>query len=175
MGYPVVIVEYQPQWPALYEEEKTRILNVIGHKVISIEHIGSTAVPGLGAKPIIDIMIGVNQLADAEECIEPLITIGYEYRPPEKAGIPERRYFTKGHPQARTFHIHMVELTSDFWERHLLFRDFLRAHPDVADQYYRLKKKLATEYGNNREGYTDAKTSFIESVVTRARKETRDG
>lgn len=171
MGYPVIIVDYNPQWPALYEEEKGRLLGVIGHKVVAIEHVGSTAVPGLGAKPIIDITVAVHRLADAEECIELLPSIGYEYIPPDKVGIPERRYFRKGLPGARTHHIHMVELASDFWERHLLFRDFLRAHPEVAQQYYELKKGLATKYGEDREGYTEAKTSFIEPVVAGAHAE----
>ncbi len=169
MGYPVIIADYNPQWPVLYEEESSRILGVIGHQVVAIEHVGSTAVPGLGAKPVIDITVAVRRLADAEECIELLPSIGYEYVPPDRAGIPERRYFHKGPPEARTHHIHMVELTSDFWERHLLFRDFLRAHPEVAQQYYQLKKELAAKHGEDREGYTEAKTSFIESVVTRAR------
>ena len=169
MKHPVIIVAYNPRWPALYEEEKSRILGLIGDKVVAIEHVGSTAVPGLGAKPIIDITIAVHRLADAEECIELLLTIGYEYKPPDRVGIPERRFFDKGPPGASTYHIHMVELTSDFWERHLLFRDFLRAHPEVAEQYYELKKGLAAKYGEDREGYTEGKTSFIEGVVARAR------
>lgn len=169
MGHPVIIADYNSQWPVRYEEEKGRILGVIGDKVVAIEHIGSTAVPGLGAKPVIDIMVAVRRLADTEACIEPLQSIGFEYRPPDEVGIPERRYFTKGIPGARTHHIHMVELTSTFWERHLLFRDFLRAHPEVAQEYYRLKKELADKYGEDREGYTEAKTSFIESVTDRAR------
>jgi len=171
MGAPVVIVDYDPQWPILYQEEKGRILGVIGHAVVAIEHIGSTAVPGLGAKPIIDIMIAVCRLADAEECIEPLQSIGYEYVPEYNDIIPERRYFHKGPPEARTHHVHMVELTSDFWERHLLFRDFLRAHPEEAQQYCQMKKELAAKSGSDREAYTDAKTSFIESVVAKARAE----
>ena len=113
-------------------------------------------------------MIAVRHLADTEECILLLPDIGYEYRPPGEVGIPERRYFEKGPPEKR-YHIHMAELTSDFWERHLLFRDFLRANPGVADQYCELKKELAAEYGSDREGYTEAKTPFIESVVARAR------
>lgn len=171
MAYPVIITEYNPQWPAQYEEEKARILGLIGHKVVTIEHVGSTAVPGLGAKPIIDITVAVHRLADAEECIEPLISIGYEYVPSDRDSFPERRFFHKGSPGAWTHHIHMVELTSDFWERHRLFRDFLRSHPEVAGQYYQLKKELAAKYGEDREGYTEAKTPFIEPVVARARVE----
>lgn len=169
MGYPVIVVEYNSQWPVLYEEERDRILALIAHKVVAIEHVGSTAVPGLGAKPIIDIMVAIHRLADAEECIEPLQRIGYEYGSPDEVGIPERRYFRKGPPQARTHHIHMVERANDFWERHLLFRDFLRSHPEVAQEYCELKKELAVKHGPDREGYTEAKTPFIESIVSRAK------
>ncbi len=168
MNYPVEIVDYDPQWPVVYGEEKGRILDVIGRRIVAIEHVGSTAIPGLAAKPIIDIMVAVRRLADAEECIEPLQSIGYEYVPEFEAELPERRFFRKGPPEARTHHIHMIELTSEFWERHLLFRDYLRSHPDVAQQYYKLKKELADRYGSDREAYADAKTPFIESVLAMA-------
>ena len=173
MGRSIVITGYNPQWPLLYEEEKSRILATIGYHVVAIDHVGSTAVPSLGAKPIIDIMVAVHRLADAESCIVLLSTSGYEYVPLEEAGIPERRYFRKGTPQARTHHLHTVERISEFWERHLLFRDFLRAYPEVVQQYYELKKELTAWCGSDREGYTEAKTSFIESVTARARLEHR--
>jgi GrpB-like predicted nucleotidyltransferase (UPF0157 family) len=165
----VVVVDYDPQWPSQYEEEKDRILGAIGDVAVAIEHIGSTAVPGLGAKPIIDIMVAVSRLADAERCIDPLQEIGYEYVPEYNDVIPERRYFHKGPPGARTYHLHMVELTSGFWERHLLFRDFLRTHPKEARRYHELKKELAAKFGSDRDGYTEAKTSFIESVIAKSR------
>lgn len=167
----VVITDYDPKWPIIYEKERATILGVIGHKITAIEHIGSTAVTGLGAKPIIDIMVGLSCLSDAMDCIEPLKKIGYEYVSEYEASIPERRFFRKGPSDVpnQHFHLHMVERTSDFWKRHLLFRDFLRAHPDVAQQYFQLKKELAAKYGRDREGYTEAKTAFIESVVARAR------
>ena len=169
MPAPVVIVDYDPQWPTLYEEERDRILAVVGDLVVAIEHVGSTAVPGLGGKPIIDIMPWVRSLADAERCIEPLEGIGYEYVPEYNDLLPERRYFHKGPPQGRTHHLHMVEQTGEFWDRHLLFRDWLRTHPQDAQEYYRLKKELAARFGRDREGFTDAKTPFIESIVARAR------
>jgi len=169
MIYPVAIVDYDPQWPVLYEEEKGRILGVIGRRIAAIEHVGSTAVPGLAAKPIIDIIVAVRRLIDAGECIEPLQSIGYEYVPEFEVELPERRFFRKGLPEARIHHIHMIELTSDFWERHLLFRDYLRTHPEVAQQYYRLKKELAARYGSDREAYAEAKTPFIESIVAKSR------
>lgn len=169
MTYPVGIVNYDPQWPVLYEEEKGRILDVIGRRIAAIEHIGSTAVPELAAKPIIDIMIAVRRLADADKCIEPLQDIGYEYVREFEVEMPERRFFRKGPPEERTYHIHMIELTSEFWERHLLFRDYLRTHPEVAQQYYQLKKELAARYGSDREAYAEAKTPFIESIVAKSR------
>lgn len=175
MPVAVVIVEYNPRWPAMYQEERQSILTATGDLIVAIEHIGSTAVPGLGAKPIIDIMAAVRELVDAERCVEPLKTIGYEYVPEYNDIIPERRYFHKGPAEARTHHLHMVELTSDFWERHMLFRDFLRTHPEEAQQYYDLKKELAGKYRSDREGYTEAKTAFIESVVDKARTEETTG
>ena len=169
MHSPVRIVDYDPQWPIQYEVEKDRIFGVIGHIVVAIEHIGSTAVPGLGAKPIIDIMIAVHHLTDAEKCIESLKSISYEYVPEFEDSFPERRFFWKGPPKARKYHIHMVELTGDFWKRHLLFRDYLRSHPEVARKYHHLKKELAAKHGSDRDAYTDAKTSFIKSVEDKAR------
>jgi GrpB-like predicted nucleotidyltransferase (UPF0157 family) len=167
----VEIVDYDPTWPQLFEREKKLILGVIGHIVVRIEHIGSTSVSGLGAKPTIDILVAIRQLSDAGNCIDPLRLIGYEYQPQHEVHLPERRYFRKGQsPEAQHYHLHMVELQSDFWTKHLLFRDYLRAHPDVAHEYQELKKQLAVEYGANREGYTDAKTQFIESIIARARR-----
>jgi len=174
MSLPVKMANYDPNWPKLFEKEKNLILGAIGHVIVRTEHIGSTAVPGLGAKPIVDILVAVNHLSDAKTCIEPLKRIGYKYKPRLEADIPERRFFGKGAPpKEQHYHLHMVELMSDFWERHLLFRDYLRTHPEAAQEYQKLKKQLAAKYGRNREGYTDAKTPFIESVVAKARAENK--
>ena len=165
MKAPVIIEEYNPIWPLLYEDEKNRICNVIGEKCESIEHVGSTSVSGLGAKPIIDIMIGFRTLSDAEECIKPMIKLGYEYIKEHEEEIPERRFLTQGsRSEGRTHHAHMVETSSEFWIRLLMFRDYLRTHPDVAEDYYKLKKKLANQYQDNRRAYTDSKTSFILAI-----------
>ncbi|MCW4052242.1 MAG: GrpB family protein [Candidatus Bathyarchaeota archaeon] len=172
MNRSVRIVDYDPQWPIIYEEEKRRILEVVGDIIARIEHVGSTAVPNLGAKPIIDIMVAVDKLEDAEKCIEPLQRIRHEYQPEQEAETPERRFFRKGNPpKEQHYHLHMVNLTSDFWKRHLLFRDCLRTHPKTAQEYYKLKKRLAGKYGLDREGYTKAKTSFIEAVLAEAKAE----
>jgi GrpB-like predicted nucleotidyltransferase (UPF0157 family) len=167
---PIVVVDYDARWPALYEQEKAQILKIIGSRIVAIEHVGSTAVPGLGAKPIVDIMAGVCILPDAEGCIEPLKNIGYKYVAEYEASIPERRFFHRGPSDIpnQHFHLHMVERSSNFWKRHILFRDYLRTHPEVAQQYCRLKKELAAKHGADRDAYTEAKTSFIESVVSHA-------
>ena len=146
-------------------------MSAIGNKVVAVEHIGSTAVPGLGAKPIIDIMVGLCRLSDAEDCIEPLRRIGYEYVPELEAEIPERRYFHKGPSNVpeKHYHLHMAEINSDFWNVQILFRDYLRTHSDSAQEYFELKKDLAAKHRFDREGYNEAKTSFIKSTIAKAR------
>ena len=165
----VKIVEYDPNWAALYREEKAKIVAAIGHLTVAVEHIGSTAVVGLGAKPTIDIMVGVNSLSDAQLCMQPLSRLGYRYRPEDEVTMPERRFFEKGEPpREQHYHLHMVEMGGEFWRKHLAFRDYLRSHPETSRQYCELKKKLASKYGSDREGYTEAKTQFIESIVAKA-------
>jgi GrpB-like predicted nucleotidyltransferase (UPF0157 family) len=165
----VEIVEYDSKWAVLYREEKAKIVAAIGHLALAVEHIGSTAVVGLGAKPIIDIMVGVRGLSDAQLCMEPLKNLGYRYQPEHEATMPERRYFGKGEPpKEQHYHLHMVEKDGEFWRRHLAFRDYLRTHPETSKQYCEFKKRLASKYGSDREGYTRAKTSFIELVVAKA-------
>jgi GrpB-like predicted nucleotidyltransferase (UPF0157 family) len=171
---PIVIVEYDPGWPALFEAEKTLVTQTIGPALARIEHVGSTAVPGLAAKPIIDLMGGLTSLADAGQAVGPLKSIGYEYLPDYEAQIPERRFFRKtattGGDSRITHHLHLVETSSSFWQLHLLFRDYLRAHPGDARRYEQLKRDLAGRFGSDRDGYTEAKTEFIEALIERARQ-----
>lgn len=161
----MLVVEYDPQWPRRYEEERSRIAAALGRLIAGIEHVGSTAVPGLGGKPVIDIMIGVARFEDGERCVGPLEGLAYEYL--GEFGIPGRLYFRKGIP--RTHQVHLVEQGGDFWEDQLLFRDFLRAHTETAEDYYNLKKELAAKFRTDREVYADAKTPFIQAVLDRAR------
>lgn len=163
MPRPVVIVDYDPEWPARYEVERAAIVAAIGPHIVAIEHVGSTAVPGLGAKSVIDIMVGIGSLADAPACIELLRQAGYTYYPDHEVEMPERRYFDV-QDDSRDAHLHMVEHGSAFWRRHLAFRDYLRAHPDAAAEYDRLKRRLAAHYGTDREGYTNAKTEFVQGI-----------
>ena len=171
---PIVVVPYDEAWPSLYEEERARIERAIGPWVKEIEHVGSTAVSGLAAKPIIDIMVGVKSLEDSPILVEHLVGIGYEYVPEFEQVLPLRRYFRKMREGRRTHQIHLVERTNaEWWDRHLLFRDYLRAYPEVAEEYARLKYELSERFGEDREAYTDAKTGFISEVVHRAQENER--
>jgi GrpB-like predicted nucleotidyltransferase (UPF0157 family) len=169
MSEPIIIVEYNPRWPEMYAEERARIALAVGPVFIAYEHVGSTAVPGLGAKPIIDIMAAVQKLDDAEMCVGLLGGIGYDYVPEFNALIPDRRFFRKGSP--RSHHLHVTTTDADFWKKHLLFRNYLRAHPATAREYYELKLKLAAQYGVDRDGYTNAKTEFVRGVEQKAQVE----
>ncbi len=171
LGPVARVVDYDPRWPRIYEAERARILEAIGPWVAGIDHVGSTAVPNLAAKPIIDILVGLRTLADAVHCIPRLQAIGYEYVPEYEDELPDRRYFRKGPAANRTHHLHMVERDSDFWAKHLLFRDYLRDHPDEARRYEALKRELAVRFTDDRDAYTESKTEFVESVVRRAAAE----
>src|SRR5574341_1081979 len=166
----IAVVKYNPRWLRLFEEERALLLATADDVLTAVEHIGSTAVPRLAAKPIIDVMAGIRRLNDAVGCVHALEGIGYEYVPQYEVYIPERRYFRKPRTGRgpRTHHLHVVEMTSEFWRRHLLFRDYLRAHPEVAREYEDLKRRLAVEYGEDGWGYTEAKTVFINGVVAHA-------
>lgn len=154
----------------LYEEERRRVLEAAGRMMLAVEHIGSTAVAGLGAKPIIDIMAGVRGSDDADDCIPALRKIGYnDITVPNEN--PDWYYCLGKGSHSVGYHLHLVRFMSDHWERHLIFRDYLRAHSEVAQQYDELKRKLATRCGSNRTAYTEAKTSFIESIIAQARRQ----
>ncbi len=152
----------------MYQEERELILRAVGSRFIAIEHVGSTSVSGLSAKPVIDILAGVTELEDAEACIGALEGIGYEYVPEYEVEIPERRYFRKGPSERRTHHLHVVEMAGGFWEETLLFRDYLREHSQTAKEYAALKRRLADTHAHDRAAYTEAKAPFIQAVLGQA-------
>jgi GrpB-like predicted nucleotidyltransferase (UPF0157 family) len=172
---PIVIVPYDSRWPRAYEEERRRLERALVGADVVIEHVGSTAVPGLGGKPILDVMVGVSSLARVEARIPTLEESGYHYVPEYEASLPERRYFRKPHHRPRTHHLHCVRLGGPFWLRHLAFRDRLRADPELAKAYFELKLRLASEHAGNRSAYTEAKSPFIESVLAEADGAARTG
>jgi GrpB-like predicted nucleotidyltransferase (UPF0157 family) len=175
MTEPIVIVDYSPRWPGLFEHEKEALGRALAPYVLSVEHIGSTAVPGLAAKATIDLMAGIFRLGDAPHCIPRVVALGYTYSPELEAEFPQRRYFSKEPAGGPKYHVHMVEVGSPFWERHLLFRDWLRAHPRDAAAYAALKRKLAAKFKGNRRAYTDAKAEFILKIEKKARAQWAKG
>ncbi|HKO82999.1 MAG TPA: GrpB family protein [Actinomycetota bacterium] len=166
---PVEVVDYDPDWTRAYAEERDRIGAAIGAAILAIEHVGGTAVPGLPAKPVIDLMVGVEDIERAGPAVAGLINLGYEYVPELESQLPDRRYFRRGSPE--THHVHMVPVSSDYWAEHLLFRDYLRGHPQAAEEYGKLKRGLASRHRLDRDAYRAGKVPFIDMVVAAARRE----
>jgi len=161
----VVVVPYDPAWPRLFEVEAARLRAALGTRILSIEHVGSTSVPGLDAKPILDLMAGVESLDDAERLLPELREMGYEHKPDPE--IPERSYLVRGPAEHRTHHLSFAVPTSAFWRRQLRFRDLLRADAAPADEYARLKHALAERHRGDRLAYSAAKQPFIDGVLAR--------
>jgi len=162
----VKLIAYAPEWKQLFEEEKKRLESALGSLILNIQHVGSTSIPGMIAKPIIDIAIAVEEFEQAKLCIEHIEMLGYEYR--GELGIPKRHFFVLGDP--RCFHLHMNEVTSDEWQNLILFRDTLVKNKALADEYAALKINLAQRFPDDREAYLEGKANFIERVMNIARK-----
>lgn len=167
----VSIVEYCPQWREMFEEEKHLLQSVLGEDSAEVEHIGSTAVNGLAAKPVIDIMIGLPDFSVADKVVPRIEALGYGYIKKYEDEMPFRRYFAKNSNGIRTHQIHMVEVGSKFWGRHLLFRDYLRQNPDIAKKYAVLKKQLAEREWVDVNEYADAKSEFIKDIENKAKEQ----
>jgi len=162
----VVLVPYSPAWPMRFEAERARLAEVFASAGVVIEHVGSTAVPGLAAKPIIDILLGAPDLASIEANRTRLETLGYAYVPEHEDLLPDRRYFVKPVAHPREVHLHAVVFDSPFWNTHLAFRDALRAHPEWALAYETLKRELAQRHREDRVAYTEGKALFIARVLS---------
>jgi GrpB-like predicted nucleotidyltransferase (UPF0157 family) len=164
----VKLVPYNPEWKNMFEVDKQLIHHAFQGKVVQIEHIGSTSVPEMWAKPIIDIAAAVVSFSILDkETIERLAAIGYEYVPKEE--FPNRRFFRRGEWGAGTHHLHIYEHGSEEWENIIMFRDYLRKHKDAAEEYIKLKKQLARQH--DRQMYTVLKGPFIQAILNNARKE----
>lgn len=167
---PIKIYEYNNQWPERYETYKQEILEKTSKYILTIHHVGSTSVPGLGSKDIIDIMIGVEYLDIANNHVIPsLEELGYEYIPRHEKTMPFRRFLALGsREKGRDAHIHIYQINHEEYTRHLLFRNYLRDFPETRDQYYQLKKELEHRFKLDRGAYTDAKSEFIETIISKA-------
>ncbi len=162
----VVIEDYNPAWPAYFEEERAQLAQALTPYALEIEHIGSTSILGLGAKPVIDIAVATGQYPLPDEVIGRMQGIGYEHI--GEYGIPRRHYFRRGFNGRYYMHVHVYELTNEEYAKHLLFRDYMRAHPERASAYEQLKRHLAETVGHDREAYTLRKTDFIRETLRMA-------
>lgn len=159
------IVDYDPGWVSLFAQRARRIRQALGTVALRIDHIGSTSIPGLAAKPIIDLQLSVASFAPVDAYRLPLERLGYVFRPDNPD--PTKRYFHEL-PGERREQIHVRQAGSWFEQCALLFRDYLRAHPEDAATYARLKRELAEHYRDDASGYTRAKGPFIWDVLRRA-------
>ena len=158
----VRVVPYDPQWPELFRIEAHRLAPALTELGVTLEHTGSTSVPGLAAKPILDILAGYDDSARLPKIITVLVDAGYIHR--GEQGIPGREFFRRGDPRA--YHIHLAKRGGGFWTDHLKFRDALRADAKLRDAYAALKTQLAQRFPRNREAYIEAKTDFVKAVLS---------
>lgn len=159
----IQLANYNPDWINIFTHERVLIQDIIGNWILDIQHIGSTSIPDMAAKPIIDIAIGVENFDEAHICIVPLEKLGYIYK--GENGIPRRHFFTKTSNDITTFHLHMNEINSQDWRSQIFFRDYLTSDIMKAQQYRELKEKLAELYLNDRDAYLKGKDSFIEDIL----------
>ena len=166
---PIHIAPYDESWPERFNQEQAVLNRTLSHWLTgAIEHVGSTAVPGLAAKPVIDIMVGVESLEASRPAIAVLGKIDYCYFPYRAESM---HWFCKPSPSFRTHHLHLVPFQSPLWVERLAFRDYLRTHAEAVREYAEFKYRLAQQHRFDRESYTDAKTSFVMRIVKLALEE----
>jgi len=165
MSAPIVIVDYDPYWPKLFEELRTPVANVLGDLALAIEHVGSTSVPELAAKPIVDMDVVVASTTQLGAVITRLATLGYVHE--GDLGISGREAFVWP-PSTPRHHLYVCPKDSMALRRHLAFRDYLLKHPDEVQRYGRLKQELAEKFRNDRSAYTNAKDEYIQMITNRA-------
>lgn len=164
----VRLEEYTSEWREYYQREKRLLATTLGDNLLGIEHIGSTSIVGMTAKPIIDMMVGVRSLEKGKELVVSLEQLGYKYI--SEANLPGRLFFSKGKGDIREVHLHMVEWKGQYWREHILFRDYLRKNKELAQDYQRLKRELHDKFKHDRDAYTSSKGDFIKSVLEEAKR-----
>jgi GrpB-like predicted nucleotidyltransferase (UPF0157 family) len=165
---PVLIAQYDPAWLAGFDAEAGRVVAVLGPWLAApVEHIGSTSVPGLPAKPIVDMLAPVKSLSQAQDAAAPLQAGGWVFWP-EDPCRHYRLWFLRPSPEARTHHLHVIEHSHPQARALIAFRDALRADPELRAEYAGLKRQLAREHSGNRNAYTNAKAGFVARVVSAA-------
>jgi GrpB-like predicted nucleotidyltransferase (UPF0157 family) len=155
---------HDEEWHRLFENERERLLASIRDHSLPVQHIGSTSICGIAAKPILDIMIATKEFEPVLPFVADLEAVGYEFK--GENGVPDRHFFGKGIP--RTVHLNVVPFNGTFWLSHLAFRDHLRQNPEAAREYEQLKIRLAAEHPTDRESYTNGKEEFVRSIIALA-------
>lgn len=166
MTRKVEVVPYDRDWLDRFKAEAAALSAVLGFEAIAVHHFGSTAIPGISAKPIIDILVEVRDITRIDGYSRQLIELGY--RPQAEAGIPGSRFFVKGDDRARTAHMHVVQSGSPEVARHLAFRDYLIAFPGAARAYAHLKEDLARRFPEDIDGYIAGKEAFVKEMESKA-------
>jgi len=166
MARKIKVVPHDPNWSKLFKAEANKLAAVLGQEAIAIHHIGSTAMPNISAKPIVDILVEVHDIKKIDEFNEGMMKL--DYQPKGEFGIPGRRFFIKGGDATRTHHVHMFQTGDTEVERYLNFRDYMIAHPEEAQAYSRLKEKLAQRFPEDIEGYMAGKDGFIKETDRKA-------
>jgi GrpB-like predicted nucleotidyltransferase (UPF0157 family) len=164
----VKLVKHNPKWQENFKSEAKKIKKIFGKDALKIEHVGSTAIPGILAKPIIDIALVVPSLKKAKRYVKKLKEVGYDLK--KNDARTERLFFTKGPEEKRTHYLHIGEIGSNYAEEMILFRDYLRNYKDTAKIYSKLKESLAKKYQDRREIYTAKKEKFVKEIVKKAKK-----
>ncbi len=167
----VKLVRYNPKWRQSFKREQKKIRKIFGGAALEIQHVGSTAIPGILAKPILDIALIVSSLPKARRYAKKLKEIGYQLKKNDRR--KERLFFTKGPQEKRTHYLHIGEIGSGYIEDMILFRDYLRTRKNEAQKYSRLKEKLAEKWGDNRAIYTEKKKKMVKEIVEKADKSLR--
>lgn len=161
----VEVTPYQEQWTRLFASEAEELKKIFGLQLVQIHHIGSTSIPGMAAKPVIDIMIEVSDINEVDRYNLEMESLGYE--PKGENGIPERRYFQKGGNE-RSHHVHIYQTGNEQIDRHLQFRDYMIAHPEDAKQYSELKTSLAKQFPESIDDYIEGKDAFVKEMDRKA-------
>jgi GrpB-like predicted nucleotidyltransferase (UPF0157 family) len=167
MARKIIVIPHDPHWSVLFQREADRLVQIMEVEIVAIHHFGSTAIPHIYAKPIIDILIEVHEIERVDELNEKMIGLGY--LPKGEFGISGRRFFIKGDEENRTHHLHFYRTGHPEVERHLVFRDYMIVHPQEAEAYSRLKIELAQLFPTDIDGYNAGKTGFIKEIDRKAK------
>lgn len=163
----VELLPYTPEWKDEFDKEKEFLLNMLGGHNVIVEHVGSTSIEGCPAKPVIDIFIGIESLEYGEQLIPIFLENGYVF----KINVPNEIYFKKKSNDLTTHHIHIADIQGEVWTSQILFRDYMKKHPEKLKEYIRLKTRLALQFPTDRDSYSAGKKDFIETMIFEAKNE----